>query len=83
MGVKGFESVSLGGVVAPAGLPPDVSAKLSATIKDIIDSPEMQQKINALGMLPLSSTGKQYEAMVTNDREKYGNLIKAANIKPE
>ncbi len=82
-GVKGFESVSLGGVVAPAGLPAHVSTKLSNTIKEIIDSPDMQDKINGLGMLPISSTGKQYEAMVAKDREKYGNLIKAANIKAE
>ncbi len=82
-GVKGFDSVSLGGVVAPAGLPPQVSAKLSNTIKEIIDSPDMQAKIHALGMLPISSTGKEYETMVAKDREKYGHLIKAANIKAE
>jgi len=82
-GVKGFESVSLAGVVAPAGLPTDIANKLSTTIKDIIDSPEMQQKIYAMGMLPISSTSKQYEAMVTKDREKYGALIKAANIRAE
>lgn len=82
-GVKGFESVSLAGVVAPAGLPAEIANKLSTTIKDIIDSPEMQQKIYGLGMLPISSTGKQYEAMVAKDREKYGALIKAANIRAE
>ena len=82
-GVKGFESVSLGGVVAPAGMPPDIANKLSVTIKEIIESPDMQQKIFALGMLPLSSTAKQYETMVAKDREKYGALIKAANIKAE
>ncbi|MEY4156143.1 MAG: hypothetical protein RJB64_1959, partial [Pseudomonadota bacterium] len=37
----------------------------------------------AMGMLPISSTSKQYEAMVTKDREKYGALIKAANIRAE
>jgi tripartite-type tricarboxylate transporter receptor subunit TctC len=82
-GIKGFESVSLAGVVAPAGLPSDIANKLSVTIKEIIDSPDMQQKIYALGMLPISSTAKQYEAMVAKDREKYGALIKAANIRAE
>ena len=82
-GVKGFDSVSLGGIVGPPGMPTELANRLSQIIKDIIESPDMQQKIQALGMLPLSSTGKQYEAMVTKDREKYGNLIKAANIKAE
>jgi tripartite-type tricarboxylate transporter receptor subunit TctC len=82
-GVKGFDSVSLAGVVAPAGLPVDIANKLSVTIKEIIDSPDMQQKILGLGMLPISSTPKQYELMVTKDREKYGALIKAANIRAE
>jgi tripartite-type tricarboxylate transporter receptor subunit TctC len=82
-GIKGFESVSLGGIVGPANLPPEISSRLSQVIKEIIDSPDMQQKILALGMLPISSTGKQYETMVTKDREKYGNLIKSANIKAE
>jgi tripartite-type tricarboxylate transporter receptor subunit TctC len=82
-GVKGFESVSLAGVVAPAGLPADITHKLSVTIKEVIDSPEMQQKIYALGMLPISSSAKEYESMVAKDREKYGALIKAANIRAE
>ena len=82
-GIKGFESVSLAGVVAPAGLPADIANKLSVTIKEIIDSSDMQQKIYGLGMLPISSTSKQYEAMVAKDREKYGALIKAANIRAE
>jgi tripartite-type tricarboxylate transporter receptor subunit TctC len=82
-GVKGFDSVSLGGIVGPPGMPTELANRLSQIIKDIIESPDMQQKIQVLGMLPLSSTGKQYEAMVTKDREKYGNLIKAANIKAE
>lgn len=82
-GVKGFDSVSLAGVVGPAGLPPDIANKLSVTIKEIIDSPDMQQKILGLGMLPISSTSKQYELMVAKDREKYGALIKAANIRAE
>jgi tripartite-type tricarboxylate transporter receptor subunit TctC len=64
-------------------LPTDIANKLSNAIKDIIDSPEMQQKIYAMGMLPISSTSKQYETMVTKDREKYGALIKAANIRAE
>jgi tripartite-type tricarboxylate transporter receptor subunit TctC len=82
-GVKGFDSVSLGGVVGPAGLPPELAQKLSAVIKEIIESPDTQQKILALGMLPISSNGKQYEQLVAKDREKYGNLIKAAHIKAE
>lgn len=82
-GVKGFDAVSLAGVVAPAGLPNDIANRLSVTIKEIIDSQDMQQKILALGMLPISSTSKQYELMVAKDREKYGALIKAANIRAE
>jgi tripartite-type tricarboxylate transporter receptor subunit TctC len=82
-GVKGFEAVSLGGVVGPAGMPPDISAKLTQTIKEIIESSDMQQKIVALGMLPLASTAKQFEAMMSKEREKYGNLIKATQIKAE
>jgi tripartite-type tricarboxylate transporter receptor subunit TctC len=82
-GVKGFDSVALGGVVGPPGLPTEITARLSQTIKEIIESPDMQQKIIALGMLPISSTGKQYEAMVSKDREKYGQLIKATHIMSE
>ena len=82
-GIKGFEAVSLGGVVAPAGLPADISAKLSGVIKEIIESADMQQKILALGMLPIASTGKQFEAMMAKEREKYGHLIKATQIKAE
>ncbi len=81
LGFKGYESNSLGGVVGPAGLPPAVSAKISQTIQRIVNSKDMQDKILAAGMVPLLGTGKDFEAMITKDRIKYGALIKEMDIK--
>ena len=41
----------------------------------------MQDKILAAGMVPLLGTGKDFEAMITKDRIKYGALVKEMNIK--
>ncbi|MEI7531597.1 MAG: tripartite tricarboxylate transporter substrate binding protein [Betaproteobacteria bacterium] len=81
LGIKGYDSSSLGGVVGPAGMPPELVAKLTKAIHEIVTSKEMQDKIYKAGMIPLLGDGVQFEKMIAGDRQKYGDLIKNANMK--
>jgi tripartite-type tricarboxylate transporter receptor subunit TctC len=81
LGIKGYDCSSLGGVVGPIGMPPEVTAKLYKAIDEILSSKAMQEKILKSGMVPWQVTGKQFEDAIAADRKKYGDLIAAANMK--
>lgn len=83
LGVPGFEAASWAGLVAPAGLPAAITTKLTDTLREIMESPEFREQVLGRGMVPISGSAKDFEAMVRNDRKKWGDLIKVANIKPE
>jgi tripartite-type tricarboxylate transporter receptor subunit TctC len=82
-GVTGFEASSWGGLVAPAGLPPDIARKLSATLLAIMQDPAVRKQVSGQGMLPIAGTSSDFEKMVNADREKWAVTIKKANIKAE
>jgi tripartite-type tricarboxylate transporter receptor subunit TctC len=82
-GVANFEASSWAGIVAPAGLAPEIANKLSNVLREIMQSPGMRQQVLARGMVPISGTGKDFERMVSNDSVKWGKLITAAGIKAE
>ena len=47
--LPGFEAVSWGGVMAPAGTPPEIIARLNAEINRILKMPDVAEKLQALG----------------------------------
>ncbi len=81
LGIKGYDCSSLGGVVGPAGMPPEVTAKIAKAIDEILSSKAMQDKILKAGMVPWQVTAQQFEEAIAADRKKYGDLIAAANMK--
>jgi tripartite-type tricarboxylate transporter receptor subunit TctC len=82
-GVPGFEASSWAGIVAPAGLPPAIADKLTTTLREIMETPAFRQQVLDRGMEPISGSGKDFEAMVKKDTQKWGKLISAAGIKAE
>lgn len=82
-GVTGFEASSWAGIVAPAGLSPEITRKLSATLQSIMEEPAFRKQVLDQGMVPIVGTSHDFEAMVNRDREKWAGVIKKANIKAE
>ncbi len=82
-GVADFVSVSFTGIVAPAGTPPPVIARLHAAIVESINSPEVQFVLDKLGVEPRAGTPEAFAGFLAREREKWRTLIRAANIKPE
>lgn len=81
-GVKGFEYQPWYGFFAPAGTPDAVLEKLSKSILDAVNKPEIAKKFSFEGMevRPLGRT--QFVAVFDDDIKKWGNTIKAAGLKP-
>jgi tripartite-type tricarboxylate transporter receptor subunit TctC len=80
-GVANYEASLLFGLIAPAGLPPDVLKKINTEVVRIINDPEMKKKLAAQGVLPIASTPDEFTAVIKAEQQKWAGVIKAANIK--
>jgi tripartite-type tricarboxylate transporter receptor subunit TctC len=80
-GVANYEASLLFGLIAPAGLPQPVLAKLNAEAVRIIKAPQMLDKLTRQGVLPIASTPAEFTAYMKAEQEKWAQVIKAANIK--
>jgi tripartite-type tricarboxylate transporter receptor subunit TctC len=80
-GLPGFETVAWFGVLAPAGTPPEVVNRLSAEIAKIAKSPEMRERLVAMGAEPVGSTPAEFKAVIDRDIAKWKPLAQKVGIK--
>ena len=80
-GFPGFEASVWHAFIAPRGTPPAVIERLSAEIGKALASPDVKERLAALGA-EVSPTGPaELGALVRSERERYGRLIREAKIK--
>jgi tripartite-type tricarboxylate transporter receptor subunit TctC len=82
-GVKGFNLDAWAGLVAPAGTPPEVVAKLNGALRKVIDSPDVQAKFKNIGFEGFSSTPEELGNFIKEQLVGWGKMAKDAGIKPE
>ena len=82
-GLPGFELEAWVGLFAPAGTPPDVIAKLSDSVKKVLEQPETKKRAETLGIEPRYLGPEALAALVKKDTEYWGKVIKARNIKAD
>ena len=82
-GVAGFETGSWQGVVAPAGTPRDVVAKLNAEIVRLIATPEMRENLGKQGAEVRTNTPDEFAAFIRDEKAKWAKVVKDANVKVE
>ncbi len=83
-GFPGFEQYTQGlGIVGPAGLKPDVVAKLNQAIHASLAKPETKKKFADLGAIPVTSTPEEFKAFLVKDAERWAKVIKTAGVKAE
>ena len=71
------------GYAAPAGTPRDTLARLSSEIQRALQADDMKERFASLGMDPLGSTPDDMANFMRREQERYGNIIRSANIKVE
>lgn len=71
------------GVLAPAKTPQNVIVKLNSTINEILQTPEAQERLNALGITPTIMTPEMFAQQLKSDLQLFGQIVKTANIKAE
>ena len=82
-GVPGYEAYSWVGMIAPAGTPKDVIARLNREIVEILKQKDVAEKLNAQGALPVGDTPEQFGAYIKAEIEKWGAVVRSSNIKAE
>ena len=82
-GLPGFDMTTWYAVYVTAGTPPDVVARLQAELARIVALPDVQAKLRGLGGEPGTMSVEQFARYNAQEYERFGRLIREANIKPE
>ena len=80
-GLPGFEIATWLGVVAPAGLPPQITQALALKLDDFTKDPEIRKQLDALGLLVDGSGPAAFSKFISEESTRMDQLIKDANIK--
>ena len=83
LGYADFEVDANYGLIAPAGTPRDIVAKLSAGVAKAAQSADLKERYAGLGLEPLSSTPEQYAEFIRRDIAKWRKVVAAAKLKPQ
>lgn len=82
-GLPGFEAVLHYGLLAPAGTPKEIIARLNTELRAAVQSPDVRERIAADGGDPLPSSPEQYTADIDREEAKWSALIRKLNLRIE
>ncbi|MBL0142029.1 MAG: tripartite tricarboxylate transporter substrate binding protein [Betaproteobacteria bacterium] len=78
--LPGFEAVSWGGVMAPAGTPREIINRLNSEILKILKMPDIAQKLTGLGAEIVGSTPEEFDLYVKEEIAKWGKVARDNNV---
>jgi len=82
-GVPSFEAYSWFGIMMPAGVPREITAKMESEVLRILTLPDIKEKLAASGLDLLPMTGERFAAFAKIETEKWAKTIKASGMKIE
>lgn len=82
-GVPDLESDTLTGMVAPAGTPKEVIERWHDAIAKMVASPDVKQRLEALGFVPVADTPEQFGARIKAEIAKWSKVVRDANIRAD
>ena len=81
--LPGYDVTQWYGLLLPAGAPREIIERLHKEIVRAIANPKIAQLYTNLGTQPLTSTPEEFLAFIKAEKEKWGKVIKTANIKAD
>src|SRR5690349_15245432 len=82
-GVKDQEADTLTGIVAPSGTPKEIVDLLAREIAKAAARPDVREKLATLGFKPVANTPEQWAARIKLEIEKWGKVVRDANLRIE
>lgn len=80
LGLKGYETMAWGGVVAPRGTPDAVVRQLNAELVKALQAPEVRQGLAALGAEPAGGSPADFKKLIDAETAKWRGIIESAGI---
>jgi tripartite-type tricarboxylate transporter receptor subunit TctC len=81
--LPGFEAYAWFGVAAPRSTPPEITDRLNKEINAALADAGIRTRLADLGASVSGGPPGEFGRFIANETEKWGNVIRAANIKPE
>ena len=78
--LPGYEAVSWGGVMVPAGTPKEIVNRLNVEINKILKMPDVAAKLENLGAIIVGSTPEEFDKYVKDEIAKWGKVARDNNI---
>jgi tripartite-type tricarboxylate transporter receptor subunit TctC len=81
--VSGYEASSWIGLGAPKNTPTEIVDRLNGEINAGVADPKIRARLANLGSTALAGSPTDFGKFIADETEKWGKVIRAANIKPE
>ena len=81
LGLAEFDVAVWLGLVAPAGTPPEIIARLNQEVVRILALPDVREKLSNVGLIPATNTPAEFGAFIRSESERWGRVIRQAGIK--
>jgi len=82
-GVPGFEAITWFGMLAPAGTPKEIIARLYTETHKILEQPATREALASQGADPFSLTPDEFRAYLKSELAKWAKAVQATGVKPE
>ncbi|SPA54674.1 tripartite tricarboxylate transporter substrate binding protein [Cupriavidus taiwanensis] len=82
-GLPGYQVYEWNGLFAPAGTPQAIVDRLSALTREVLNSPEVSQRLAAIGAEPAGSRPEDFRKFVEGETAKWAKVIKQGSIRAE
>jgi len=83
LGVTGFDGGAWLGLVAPAGTPPAIVAKLNLELNSVLNEPATKKRLLNIGSELLMGTPEEFAAHIRSEYDKWGKLVRESGAKIE
>jgi tripartite-type tricarboxylate transporter receptor subunit TctC len=82
-GLAGYEASTWGGILAPAGTPKEVVARLNGAINAALKQEDVRARLGGAGIEIQGGTPEQFGSVIKAEVDKWGRIVKLAGIQPE
>jgi tripartite-type tricarboxylate transporter receptor subunit TctC len=82
-GLPGFDAVLNYGLLAPAGTPPAIVARLNGILRAALMTDDVRKRLIHEGAEPMPTTPEEHAALIDREETKWSTLIKSINLQPK
>lgn len=82
-GVTGYDVDQWYGILATAGTPRNIILRLNSAFTTALQLPEIRERLNGLGVIPVGSSAEQFDAYLETEIVKYEKVVKASGARVE